>query len=141
LDDLLPLPARIIPVLFLGLLVRRAFPNDDIGPGAVRVVLAALLQDEALARGPGRHDALTQLTAEHGNEPMDGPSGWLMSQKGCTPPWGADQRNAAPDRRDQGGENYKPSKTKLPVNSLADLKGRGASRKNRSSAGGAPEAA
>jgi hypothetical protein len=33
----------------------------------------------------GRHNTLTQLTAEHGNEPNDRPSGWLTSRRGWKP--------------------------------------------------------
>src|SRR5262249_32044922 len=39
--------------------------DERVGPGAIRVRLAAPLEDQVLARGLGRHDALTQLTAEH----------------------------------------------------------------------------
>jgi hypothetical protein len=75
-------------VLLLGLLVVRPLAKDDICVGTIRVVLLAPPQDYAVARSPGRHDTLAQLTAEHGNEPRDGPSGWLRSREVCTPPRG-----------------------------------------------------
>jgi len=70
LDDLLAFPARIIRVVlfaFAGLVGA----NERVSPGTIRVRLAAPFQDKVLGRSPGRHDALTQLTAEHGNEPID----------------------------------------------------------------------
>src|SRR5262249_32258992 len=59
--------------------------HERVGPGTIRVLLAAPFEDQVLAGGTGWHDALTQLTAEHGNEPRDGPAGWLTSRQACTP--------------------------------------------------------
>jgi hypothetical protein len=87
LDDLLTFPTRIIRVVLLAF-TRVARANDRVGPGTIRVRLAAPFQDKVLARSPGRYDALTQLTAEHGNEPRDRLSGWLMARKGYPPHWG-----------------------------------------------------
>jgi hypothetical protein len=57
------------------------------------------LHDDVLTGSPGRHDAFTQLTVEHGNEPMDGPAGWLNSQQGCRPPWGRTRKTPPPINR------------------------------------------
>lgn len=81
LDDFLAFPTRIIRVVLLAFAcVARA--NERVGPGTMRVLLAAPFLDKVLARSPRRHNALTQLTAKHGNEPRQGLSGWLMSRKG-----------------------------------------------------------
>src|SRR5262249_46262889 len=84
LGHLLAFPTRIIRVMLfaLALLVGA---NEGVGPGTIRVLLPAPVQDQALAWSPGRDDTLTQLTAKHGKEPMDSPPGWLMSRRGCTP--------------------------------------------------------
>jgi hypothetical protein len=81
LDDLLAFSTRIIRVILFALagLVRA---NKRVCPRTIRVHFAAPFQAKMLAGSPGRHDALTQLTAKHGNEPMNGPSGWLVSRKG-----------------------------------------------------------
>src|SRR5262249_20624291 len=94
-DDFLTCPTRIIRVILLAFasLVRA---HGRVGPGAIRVHLAAPAQDEALCGSARRHDTLTQRTAEHGTEPVGGPSGWLMSRKGWVPR-GADERSAAPE--------------------------------------------
>ncbi len=89
LDDLLTLPTRIIRVVLLAF-TRVADANERVGPGTIQVLLAAPLQHNMLTRSPGWHDALTQLTAKHENEPRDGLSGWLVSRKGCTPRSGAE---------------------------------------------------
>ena len=70
LGHLLTFPTRIIRVVLfaLALLVGT---NEGVGPGTIRVLLAAPIQDQALAGSPGLDDALTQLTAKHENEPMD----------------------------------------------------------------------
>jgi hypothetical protein len=59
--------------------------KERVGPATIRILLAPHFQDKALARSPGRHDALTHLAAIHGDEPMNEPSGWLMSRKGSAP--------------------------------------------------------
>ena len=64
LDDLLALPARIIRVVLLAF-ASLGDANHRVGLGTVRVLLAAPLQDQVLARSPRWHDALTQLTAIH----------------------------------------------------------------------------
>ena len=70
LGYLLTFPTRIIRVVLFAfaLLVGT---NEGVGPGTIRVLLTAPVQNQALAGSPGRDDALTQLTAKHGNEPMD----------------------------------------------------------------------
>src|SRR5262249_23879716 len=87
LDDLLALAARIIR-LDLFAFCRLIGAQERVGLGTKRVPLAAPFKDQAGAGSRGRHDTPTQLTAEHGDEPMDRPSGRLMSRKGCTPHWG-----------------------------------------------------
>ena len=84
LGHLLAFPTRIIRVVLLALTCLGS-ADEGVGPGTIRVLLPAPVQDQALAGSPGRDDALTQLTAKHGNEPMDRPPGWLMSRRGCTP--------------------------------------------------------
>jgi hypothetical protein len=81
LDDFLTLPTRIIRVVLLAFACLVG-ANERVGPGTIRILLAAPFQDKVLAGSPGRHDTLTQLTAKHGNEPMDLLSGWLLSRKG-----------------------------------------------------------
>lgn len=70
LDDFLALPTRIIRVAHFAF-ARFVCAKERVGPRTVRVLLVAPFQDNALAGSPGRHDALTQLTAKHGIEPMD----------------------------------------------------------------------
>jgi len=70
LDDLLTFPTRIIRVVIFAF-ARFVRANECVGTGTIRVLLAAPFQDQALAGSPGRHDALTQLTAKHGIEPMN----------------------------------------------------------------------
>ena len=70
IDGFFTFTAWVVPVLLLGFL-GRLVDHDDVGPGAVGVFLGAPLQHQALARRTRRHDALTHLTAEHGNEPID----------------------------------------------------------------------
>ena len=103
LDDFLAFPTRIIRVAHFAF-ASFVCANDSVGTGTIRVLLGAAFQDKVLTGSPGRHDAMTQLTAKHGNEPMNRPSGWLMSRKGCTPHLGADWRNAVQGQQDQGGE-------------------------------------
>ena len=69
-DNLLTRSPRVVRVVLFALagLVRA---KERVGPGTKRVLLAAPPHDQALAGSPGRHDALTQLTAEHENEPRD----------------------------------------------------------------------
>jgi hypothetical protein len=107
LEDLLAFSTRIIRVVLFAF-ARLIGTNERVSPGTIRVLLAAPFQDKVLAGSPGRHDALTQLTTEHGNEPRDRPSGWLMSRKGCTPRGGAEQKNAALDEKTSAGENTQP---------------------------------
>lgn len=71
LDDFKTGASSIIREYFFGLLVGRWLANDDVGTGTKRVLLAAPFQDKVVRWSPGRHDVLTYLTAEHGNEPMD----------------------------------------------------------------------
>lgn len=104
LNDFLAFPTRIIRVVLLAF-ARVADANERVRSGTIRVRLASPFLDKMLAGSPGRHDALTQLTAKHGNEPMDGLSGWLISRKGCTPRGGAEWRNTALDQRTSAGEN------------------------------------
>jgi hypothetical protein len=70
LDDLLAFPTQIIRVVLFAF-ARVADANERVGPGTMRIQLAAPFQDKVLTGSPGRHDALTQLTAKHGNEPID----------------------------------------------------------------------
>jgi hypothetical protein len=70
LDDLLAFPTRIIRVVLFEF-ARVAGANERVGPGTIRIPLAAPFQDKMLTGSPGRHDALTQLTAKQRNEPMD----------------------------------------------------------------------
>jgi hypothetical protein len=102
LDDFLAFATRNIRVVLLAFAVLVA-ANEGVGPGTVRIVLAAPFQDKVLTGSPGRHDALTQLTAEHGNEPTDALSRWLMSRKGWRPSWGRPEecrsRSTGPRRR------------------------------------------
>jgi hypothetical protein len=71
LNDFLAFSTRIIPKFLFGLLLRRRLTDDDIGLGTIRVLLAAPCQNKMLTGRVGRDDTLTQLTTEHGNEPMD----------------------------------------------------------------------
>ena len=80
LRDLLAFPTRIVAILLLAFL-RWLTDHHDICPGTIRILFAAPFHDKALARSLGRHDAMTQLAAEHGIEPIDKPSGWLTSQE------------------------------------------------------------
>ena len=57
LDDLLALPTRIIRVVLFAF-ATLVGTNERVGPGTIRVPLAAPLQDNVLAGSPGRHDAL-----------------------------------------------------------------------------------
>lgn len=84
LGNLLALPAGIIRVVLFAF-ARFVRADEAVGPGTMRVLLAAPSHDEVLAGSTGRNDAATQRAAEHGNEPMDGPSGWLMARRVCTP--------------------------------------------------------
>ena len=70
LDDLLAFSTRIVRVVLFALasLIRA---NERVSTGTIRVLFAAPFQDNVLAGSPGWHDALTQLTTEHGNEPLD----------------------------------------------------------------------
>jgi hypothetical protein len=87
LDDLLAFSTGIVGVvLFAFASLIRA--NERVGTGTIRVLLAAPFQDNVLAGSPGWHDALTQLTAKHDNEPMNRPSGWLTSRQGNKPQFG-----------------------------------------------------
>jgi hypothetical protein len=70
LHGLLASSARIICVVLFAF-ARFVCANEGIRPGTIWVLLAAPFHDNVLAGSPGWHDALTQLTAEHGNEPMD----------------------------------------------------------------------
>lgn len=79
LDDLLAQAPWIIRVDFFTF-ASIGGANKRVGHRTVGVLLAAFLHDKVLARSTGRDDALTQLTAEHGNEPMISPSGWLISR-------------------------------------------------------------
>jgi hypothetical protein len=79
LHDLPAFATWIVPVLFLGFLPCLV-DDDHIGPGTIEVLLSAHFQDKLLAWSTRRHDALTQLTTKHGNEPMDLPSGLLTSR-------------------------------------------------------------
>jgi len=84
LDDLLARPTGIIRVVLLAF-ARFIGADKRVGPATIRVLLATPLNDKVLAGNTRRNDTPTQLTDEHGNEPIDGPSGWLMSRSGCTP--------------------------------------------------------
>jgi hypothetical protein len=70
LGHLFAFPTRVIRVMLfaLALLVGA---NEGVGPGTILVLLTAPVQDQTLRGSPGRDDALTQLTAKHGKEPMD----------------------------------------------------------------------
>lgn len=70
LDDLLALPARIVRVAHLAF-ASLARANERIGAGTIRVFFVSPFQDKVLGRSTGRHDALTHLTTEHENEPME----------------------------------------------------------------------
>ena len=70
LDDLLAFPTRIIRVVLFAF-ARVAGANERVGPGTIRIPLAAPFQDKVLAGSPRGHDTLTQLAAEHRNEPID----------------------------------------------------------------------
>jgi hypothetical protein len=70
LHDFLTFPTWIIRVVLFALAGLVA-ANERVRPGTIRILLAAPFQDTMLAGNTGRHDALTQLTAEHGNEPME----------------------------------------------------------------------
>lgn len=70
LDNLLALSTRIIRVVLFAF-ARLVGANERVGPGTIRILLAAPFQDKVLAGSPGRHDTLTQLTAKHGNEPRN----------------------------------------------------------------------
>ncbi len=87
LDDLMAFATRIVRMVFFAF-ANLVGANKRVGPGTIRVLLAASFQDKVLAGSPGWHDALTQLTAKHGNEPRDRLSRWLMSRKGFMPAWG-----------------------------------------------------
>src|SRR4051794_14055293 len=65
LDGLLAYAAGVVAEHFLGLLAILGRDHHDVGLGPTRVLLPTPLQDQALGRSPGRHDALTQLTAIH----------------------------------------------------------------------------
>jgi hypothetical protein len=69
-DDLLAFTAGIIRVVLLAF-ARLVGANERVGHGTVRVLLAAPFQDKVLAGSMGWHDALTQLTAKHGKEPIE----------------------------------------------------------------------
>ena len=101
LDDLLALATWIIPVEYLAA-AGLAGTNERVGSGTKRVLLVASFHDEAFTWRAGRHDALTLLTAEHGNEPMMNLSGWLMSRKACTLHCGAEQRKSGAVERRSG---------------------------------------
>jgi hypothetical protein len=69
-DNLVTFSTGIIRVVLLAF-ARLLGAKELVGPGAVRVHLAAPLQDQVLTRSTGWHNALTQLTAIHGIEPME----------------------------------------------------------------------
>jgi hypothetical protein len=70
LDDFLAFSTRIIRVVDLAFasFVRA---NEMVRHRTKRIKLAAPFQDKVLTGSLGWHDALTQLTAKHGNEPMN----------------------------------------------------------------------
>src|SRR5262249_62184436 len=80
LDDFLSCAARIIGVILLSFAIV-VCANKCVGPGTIRVLLSAALNEEMLRRGSRRNHALTQLTPEHESEPMAPLPGWLMSRK------------------------------------------------------------
>ena len=95
-----------------------------IGPGTIRVRPAASFQDKMLTRSPRWHDALTQLTAKHANEPGIDFRGGSCPER-VVRPVGAGQMTAAHDQQDRGDEN----RTDRPVNLLAEMEETGPKRR------------
>ncbi len=70
LNYFLAFPTRIIRVILLAFaLVVGA--NKRVRPRTIRILLAAPIQHKVLTGSAGWNDTLTQLTAKHGNEPID----------------------------------------------------------------------
>jgi hypothetical protein len=66
--------------------------KERVGSRTIGVLLGAPLKDKALAGSPGRYDTSTQLTAKHGNEPINDLRGGSCPERVVHAPLGRTRR-------------------------------------------------
>jgi hypothetical protein len=114
LDNLLTFPAPIIGMELFAF-ARLIGAKERVGSRTIGVLLGAPLKDNALASSPGRYDTSTQLTAKHGNEPINDLRGGSCLER-VARPVGAQERRSRSNGSGRQETQALPKQVSLPAN-------------------------